>query len=208
MNPEHMMRLEQFWSRAYEYYSEQLPPHKTCWFAHDTKAYDPDALELAFEAYRMDPARLTAYKPRPPLPGDLIALLSKNVAPEHRANEAANAIYSAMQTVGYNKPAEARTRLGDLGWAVVQSMGGWESLCQGTLTARRENFVAQARDQALSVLARQKADHMAIDVPHVIAGRDPKGVLARGPMASIGAISERLLQGNRVHPEAARRTAP
>lgn len=66
-------------------------------------------------------------------------------------------IWSAISRYGYMRGTEAREYVGDVGWAVVNMLGGWGPLCENTMIGEQHVFMAQTRDLVQSILIHGKA---------------------------------------------------
>lgn len=66
--------------------------------------------------------------------------------------ETALRIREAVSKFGWPSPAKAKEHIGELGWSVVERMGGWSHICENLGVEIPESvFLAQARDAAESM---------------------------------------------------------
>ena len=65
-----------------------------------------------------------------PTPGQIRDMVEPDSS-DAQAKEASARIIQAVGKFGYNRPQEARTFIGELGWACVTRMGGWLHICEG-----------------------------------------------------------------------------
>jgi hypothetical protein len=80
------------------------------------------------------------------------AVEGEPVSAKAEATEAANRIISAMSRHGRPNGAAARGAIGELGWAVVEQFGGWETLCDRvTHNDQLPTLTAQLRDTAMGI---------------------------------------------------------
>jgi len=85
-----------------------------------------------------------------PTLAEIIDVLDPRVEAKDAASEAANLIWAAIPRCGKAGSEKAKEMIGELGWAVVERMGGWSALC-GMKTSERGTFIAQARELATTV---------------------------------------------------------
>lgn len=71
-------------------------------------------------------------------------------------------IWSAISRYGYMRGTEAREYIGDVGWAVVNMLGGWGPLCENTMIDEQHVFMAQTRDLVQSILIHGKAGDVKV----------------------------------------------
>jgi hypothetical protein len=127
------------------------------------KSLDIGAIEMMidlFEGYELEKIK-SAYKhfmstakaSHFPMPGQIIEILNPSLSTEAKANQIARMIPEAILKFGYPNPTEAKAYIGEIGWQIVQSKGGWFDVCNyhgdvwdaGT-------FHAQARDSAKAII--------------------------------------------------------
>jgi hypothetical protein len=109
-------------------------------------------LQIAVRSYRTNPKN-TQF----PLPAALVALIKPVENESDIPRQIGNKIWDSIARFGYNNHDQAREHLGELGWTVVQQMGGWSSICQCASEDQRGIFVAQARDLTESVMRLSKS---------------------------------------------------
>jgi hypothetical protein len=91
-----------------------------------------------------------------PYPSQIREKVQPEITDEDDAQDVASLIIANVGRCGYTNPEKARQRVGELGWAVVERMGGWKHLCE-VLTHENEGmFRAQIRDLAETTSKRAK----------------------------------------------------
>lgn len=122
------------------------------------KQIDPEMAELMFMSVSDLPldAVLSSLRAWPshnrafPMPADIRASI-EGVKPK-AADEKdeglviANKIWACVVKHGHPWPGRAKAELGERGWAIVEMLGGWVSLCQTLSEDTRGTFIAQTRD--------------------------------------------------------------
>lgn len=97
-----------------------------------------------------------------PHPADIRAKVMPELNPEDNAQDAANLAIACVSRYGYTNPEKARASMGELAWAVVHRMGGWQHLCE-TLNNQNEGmFRAQIRNLAEVVSKKSKRGELDI----------------------------------------------
>lgn len=129
-NQEAINARAKYWIQIYEYYQKDCPPeHVLKMYAEDLLQFSPAQISAAFEEYR----KKSTF---PPKPGDLIPLISQPLQIQDMAQLYAQRLMQCVafyETHGTCWPEAAekwiRQHCGeDLGWAVVQQLGGWRNL--------------------------------------------------------------------------------
>lgn len=159
------------------YYGRQINPGVITMLLDDLKYFSYAEILVAIKKYRQ-----AANSNRFPLPNDLIKIINPIVDNKSQAIEAASRIVEAVGTFGWPNQTAARDYIGELGWRVVERIGGWQYICENLGTELNlGTFTAQARDLANATLER------------VAAGRD-----GTAPQLQQGAPKEltSLLSGN------------
>jgi hypothetical protein len=84
------------------------------------------------------------------------------------ATEIADRVYLAIAG-GDGFPEATRTKIGEIGWAAIQLLGGLNHLCATTLEENKNTFIAQTRDLIMGLLRKQRAgiDLMALPDAHI-----------------------------------------
>jgi hypothetical protein len=99
---------------------------------------------------------------RDPFPSikEIRTIIDPELDPDQEAMVIASRIVGTVSRVGPYQPELARQSIGDVGWKIVQSEGGWENVCQ-TLTYENQGMLkAQWRNLAKTFISR--ADHISI----------------------------------------------
>lgn len=125
------------------YYNIQLKPEVLAMYAEDLSDLDPVRVIEAYKTYRRDPKHKTF-----PLPAQIRNLVAPVVDPEAQGREIAGRCVEAIKTFGWAQPEGARAFIGEIGWSVIKSVGGWNYFCeQHGLEIHPGQFYAQARDR-------------------------------------------------------------
>lgn len=80
--------------------------------------------------------------------------LSVKITDRSQAEAIVGRIWESIPKFGFNSPKEARDYIGEAGWQVVLSFGGWYSLCTSDLDQGQTR--AQMREFALSMMERAR----------------------------------------------------
>lgn len=133
------------------YYGQKLEDHVVGMYADDLA--DLSVIEIArvLKEIRRDP-KTTRF----PLPATIRDRLTPAITPENEALEAVSRIIAAISKIGPYRVADAREFVGELGWAVVQSEGSWENVCQNLTDDNLGMLRAQWKNIALTKMARAK----------------------------------------------------
>jgi len=154
MNEQELSQVKAEYAGTYFYFKHEAMPDLVL------KMYVNDIADLPFRGVmtalailRRDPKR-----DRPPKPGEIRAMLVKSqdtVDCTAEANRIAGCIVSAVGLIGYQRPALARERLGEIAWRVVNAKGGWCEICS-SLKANDNSFFAQCRDLAHTFIIEER----------------------------------------------------
>lgn len=161
MNHGRLNYLSALWCRAYRFWRTELAEDQCDAYALACMAHEPLDVEAAMDQFNaaLPP---NGQKPRPPMPADILQLLSPVADTEADANAIASAIWAAIGSCGYCNPKRAREKLGDDGWAVAMMLDkDWASLCASANVEARGSFFAQARDVAECHLQRRAQADLA-----------------------------------------------
>ena len=139
----------EFWLNVVAYYNKDIPDRVIDLYVHDSINVSLKDLRMAFEKYRN-----TSQGNFFPLPAQLKLIINPPSDPLDDANEIVARIFRAIRKFGYPNPDEAKHHIGELGWAVVQGMGGWSHLCTSSDLGYQSSVRAQLRDLAKSKLSR------------------------------------------------------
>ena len=103
-----------------------------------------------------------------PKSADIRKLASPELSDESKAEQAAVKIVEAIKKHGWSQPEQARAHMGELAWSVVNSKGGWMTVCEN-LGSEWDvgTFHAQARQIAKSTIESAKLGilHQPIGLP-------------------------------------------
>ena len=173
-----MKQIQELWFKIGRYYDRILNDEQIKMYAEDCQQYSIEQLLDAFHVYRRNP-----YNQKVPLPSQLITIINPDESQKEAAQEAVSRIWQAIGQFGYTNPSGAREFVGELGWAVVTRMGGWNSLCCEQATIRDAGIIrAQMRDLAVAIYDRTKAGR--VDPPRLPEQRENN-------LVPIGAIFQR-----------------
>lgn len=184
MTKEETGRVAQMLAMYAAYYRLKLDDQVLKMYAEDLSDLDYSEVTAALSSYRKDPKNRVM-----PLPAMIRERLEPQVDPESQAREIAARISGAVVKFGWCNGTAAREFIGETGWRIVETRGGWSNLCQnlGT-TIDPTAFEAQVREQAK---AQVKFGEPAL--------RNSLGIApgARGgELQSVGEIMKRITGGN------------
>lgn len=141
-------KIAEEWLYIAMLYEKELPAHFLNKMIDEIKDLSADNVLKALKAFRTNNKNKTW-----PRPSDIRALINPSLSVETQANQIARMIPEAISKFGWPNPDEAKAYIGEIGWQIVQSKGGWVDVCNyhgnewdvGT-------FHAQARDTAKSII--------------------------------------------------------
>ncbi|OFZ18520.1 MAG: hypothetical protein A2X94_00835 [Bdellovibrionales bacterium GWB1_55_8] len=133
------------------YFGQKFEDHVVQMFAEDLADLPVEKVASALKELRRDP-KTTRF----PLPAAIRAVAKPTLVPEHEAIEAASRIIAAVARIGSYRSDDARQEVGELAWAIVQSEGGWENVCQMLTHDNLSILRAQWKHLAVSKLAQAK----------------------------------------------------
>lgn len=136
-----------------EYYGRTLTQNQVTMYVEDLVGQDIGQIHAAIFAYRKDPRNKTF-----PLPSQLEQIIHAplQVSDDAHAVEAAARIMGAVRSIGPYAPKHAERAIGELGWYVVERMGGWFGVCEMLTNDNTTSLQAQFREIAKSALQRGK----------------------------------------------------
>lgn len=124
------------------YYGKDLKPEVIQMMAEDLKDLPFVKISEAYRGYRTDPKNRAM-----PLPAQIRALVAPAPTSDAQAREIVERIKEAISKFGYADGAGARKYIGELGWKIVQGLGGWTKLCESDFLYN-SSLIAQARNRA------------------------------------------------------------
>lgn len=131
------------------YYRQKLEDEVLVMYAEDLLDLDYKEVVSAISAYRRNPKNRMM-----PLPAQIREVLTPVVDPEAMAREIAGRCVEAISKFGWPQPEKAHAYIGDEGWSVIQSNGGWTYFCeQHGVEINSGQFFAQARDRVRDQIA-------------------------------------------------------
>lgn len=150
------------------YYRDQIPDEVIELYVFDLKDLDFESVRIAYEKYRRNPRNTRA-----PLPAAIREIISPLEDPRTMAIDASNRIVAAIAKHGYtwNWPRDGKwwphhsfqdaciAEVGELGWDVIQRMGGWLAVHDEWKREGDGIFKAQLRDLAEAAYKRAANGH-------------------------------------------------
>lgn len=125
-----------------QYYGKAVTKEVIAMMVLDLEDLSVAAVLEAFNAYRRDPRNRFF-----PLPAQVRELINPTPTPEQIAREAVSRVQEAISRFGYCNSEQAKSFIGELGWGVVKSYGGWSSVCERMgVNLSFDTFAAQARE--------------------------------------------------------------
>lgn len=141
------------------YYNREIGDEVLSMMADDLMDLPISQLAVAFKSYRMNPNNRYF-----PMPAQIRDLINPVQSTEAEARAIAGRIQQAIVNHGYSNPEHAKELIGDVGWKIVQSYGGWSYLCQSHgIQLDPGIFAAQVRDRAQGMLKNEFAQNMILD---------------------------------------------
>lgn len=164
-----------------EYYGRDLSTEAMQMRASDLAHLLIADVERAYIEYRRNPKNRTD-----PLPAQIMEILDPSISDDGEATEAAARVIAAVSKHGHTNPIEARQWMGELGWKVVEILGGWYTVCTslgigitaGTAQAQWTKIAKQVIDKSRAGKLEQR--------PALPPSTDPSVLkLARGATKEI-----------------------
>lgn len=184
VTPAEVQQLKQEYVILAAYYQQKIGDEALVLYAADLEDLDLSATLQAMHRLRRQPGRRSF-----PLPGDIRdAVAPSEGSAAAKANEIAGKITAAITRFGYTQPERAQAYLGELGWLIINRMGGWRALCNSLLSSEMGTFRAQARDIAKAQLELEASGARRPRAPQLAAPRasGPK------PLTSASSVLSRL----------------
>ena len=139
-----------------EYYSRQFSAPALRMMIDDLSDLSFDAVETSINQWRRDP-KCKGF----PMPSDIRARILPNTeSPEDVGRIIAAKILERTRLDGYTNADRAKERIGELGWLVVQRMGGWQKLCEDIGPHNENTFHSRLRDLAVSLYKSAERGHL------------------------------------------------
>lgn len=139
MTPEEVKQLKKIIVVTAEYYGREMSPEAMQMRASDLAHLNYAEVESAYNEYRRNPKNRTD-----PLPAQIMEIIDPTITDDGEATEAAARVIAAVSKFGHTNTAEAHEWVGELGWAVVNLLGGWYTVCT-TLGVSINSGTAQAQ---------------------------------------------------------------
>lgn len=128
------------------YYNRDLTPGVLTMMVEDLSDLDFDAVSDAYLKYRRSPKNKTF-----PLPAQIRELVEPVADDESEARDAVEKIKLAISKFGYPHGTLAKDFIGEIGWSIVNGLGGWLSVCESDFTYNPA-MIAQARTRAMDLV--------------------------------------------------------
>lgn len=140
------------------YYGQKLEDLVVQMYADDLSDLPLEQVRAAIAQLRRDP-KINRF----PLPATIRDRIHPADTLEADAREAASRIIQCVSSCGPYQPLEARSRIGSLGWYVVERMGGWWNVCEMLTYDNMAGLQAQWRELAIS--AYKRAQMGTLNIP-------------------------------------------
>lgn len=164
------------------YYGRPITKEVVSMMVDDLEELSPMEIQTAITKYRRDPKNRQF-----PLPAQLLAIVRPAVDPDSAAREIAARINHAIVKFGWCNAREAENYIGEIGWNIVESSGGWSYLCQNHgLSIDPGVFSAQVRERAKTAIT-----HSPQQIAIAIGARDSI-LLAGDTEEEMPEVSERM----------------
>lgn len=125
-----------------KYYSYSVDRDLISMIISDLEDLEFCAVQSAYKKYRMSPKST-----RFPFSGQIREMVQPPVSEDNLAREVISKIIESVSRFGYSNASDARAFIGEAGWSVVKSYGGWQNLCEGMgIFFSAETFSAQSRE--------------------------------------------------------------
>lgn len=152
MTPQEIQSLKALIVATSAYYGHTVPDNVLALYVEDLADLEFPAVAGAIKEVRRDP-KTTRF----PLPAAIRSRIAPTESVEDQAREAASRITSAVAKYGWTNPERAKEFIGEVGWYVVDRMGGWQNVCQTLCAENMPSLQAQWRELAASAMRRSKA---------------------------------------------------
>lgn len=165
MSPQQRIEIGKIIAYTGIYYGRELEREVLKMMVDDLDDLLFDHVFKAYVQYRRDPKNKTM-----PLPAQIRDLVSPTPQPEVQGREIASRIQAAIKRFGWPNGDAARTFIGEIGWEIVRSYGGWAQLCHDQDKYGLGTFQAQIRERAKDLVAHGTA-RINVDVLPEMPGR-------------------------------------
>jgi hypothetical protein len=175
MNVEEKAKVTQLLAVTAAYYRQKLEDEVLKMYAEDLIDLPFLSVSNAIANYRRNPKNRTM-----PLPAQVRDMLTPVVDPDAMAREIAGRCVQAITKFGWPQPGPAREFIGEEGWSVIESSGGWLHFVeQHGDGINPQTFFAQARDRIKDQLTfgRDNIVHGFLDSKKCVGGLQRLGEL-------------------------------
>ena len=145
------------WAGLGEYYRQPLSDQVCGWYAQDLSDLDFETVIAAMRRARFEKGRRQL-----PMPADVRERAKPAGLVGTNAVDLAAAISSGVARFGYTGTERAKAHIGDVGWGVVERMGGWAHLCMSLKTSEMGTFYAQCRELCRVAIDEAEAKAIAL----------------------------------------------
>lgn len=171
MTPQEVAKLKLLIIGTSKYYGQQVQDDVLALYVEDLEDLPFELVVQAFKDVRRDP-KTTRF----PLP----ALIRDRIAPantdENDAQAAVNRVIEAVSRFGWSNPDRAEAFIGELGWRVVRSDGGWRQVCEALTSENLNTSRAQWRTLALALIRRSRMG--TLDTAPALPGKTTEALRA------------------------------
>lgn len=138
------------------FYGKELEDEQIKMFVELFNDFPKEAVVQAYKLYRSDSKNKFM-----PYPAQIIGLLDPELEPEEEARLIAGRITESITKFGWCSSSKAREYIGEIGWSVVESWGGWVYICENHgMKINPSTFYAQIRDASRSRLVHKTKGEM------------------------------------------------
>lgn len=171
------------------YYGRELKPEVIAMMAEDLSNLPFAKVSQAYLTYRRDPKNRTM-----PLPAQIRAIVDPQPTPEAEGREAVERIKLAIAKFGWPQGEAARAFIGEVGWRIVEGMGGWMRVCESDFI-HNPGLIAQARNRAEDLVRYE--DHFSSNVVALPTSRTDQALIEDRKFEAVKQFKEHQAQKDR-----------
>lgn len=136
------MNLKEVIVLTASYYNVVIKPEVLMMYADDLSDLPEQEVIQAYQTYRRNPKNRTM-----PLPAMIRDIVSPEIDSDTFAISTAARVLEAVSKYGWSNSQDAKTYIGELGWAGVNRFGGWQNVCENLgRNIQTGQFQAQLRE--------------------------------------------------------------